>query len=81
MDSKKEFSSKNDPQYKKLYKEQQDAIKKNDRLFKKEKEERQYEMLSQSDIKMLEEKEKNSIVIKKHGFDEITSFRKQKEKV
>lgn len=69
------FSSKNDPTYKKLYKEQQDAIRKNDRLLKKEKEEKEYDMLSRSEIKMLEEKEKNSIHIQRLGFDEATSFR------
>lgn len=71
----KTFSSKNDPLYKKLYKEQQDAIRKNNRILKKEKEQIQYDMLSRSERKMLEEKEKNSIDIQRLGFDEATSFR------
>jgi hypothetical protein len=75
----KTYSSRNDPEYKRLYKEQQDRKRKNQRIIDKQKEERQYEMLSQSDKKILEEKERNSIVIQKHGFDEITSFRKEKQ--
>ncbi len=71
----KTFSSRNDPTYKKLYKEQQDAIRKNNRILKKERKEKQYDMLSRSEMKMLEEKERNSIDIQRLGFDEATSFR------
>lgn len=77
----REFSSKNDPTYKKLYKEQQDQIKKSERLRKKQREEMQYDMLSTSERKLLEEKERNSIDIQRLGFDEVTSFRKEKEKL
>lgn len=75
----REFSSKNDHIYKRLYKEQQDYIKKESRIFEKQKEEKQYELLSLTEKKILEEKERNSIDIDRLGFDEKSSFKKIKK--
>ena len=70
------FKTKDDPLYKRLHYEKMKSKGRNNRLWERQKAEKQYNMLAQSEIALRKEKEQNEIKILSHGFDLETSFRK-----
>ena len=69
------FSSKNDPEYKRLCADQQKRIKSLNRKKEKELTEKAYSFISKEDIEILKEKILDKDKIERKGFDYLTSFR------
>jgi hypothetical protein len=75
----REFESKKDPEYKRLFNEKKKELKKRKKLKEKEEKEKDNSLLSIQKQKQKEEVEKNLLKIKKLGFDPEISFHKDPE--
>lgn len=73
------FESANNPEYRRLHAEKLKALRKIHREEKKERKKREYSFISNSEIKLKEEKEIDKYKILAHGFDLVTSFRSEKQ--